>query len=187
MQQGLTNSIVLVLGGVRSGKSRFAQTLAERSDRVTFVATAECRDDKEMQHKIQQHRAERSANWATLEEPLCVAAAIRSAAIDSDVVLVDCLTVFAANLLEAYGEDEVRRRGEVDDLCDALRSSQCAVILVSNEVGWGVVPAYRSGRRFRDFVGELNQRVAAVADTVVLMVAGLPMVIKEPARVEVQL
>lgn len=185
MQQGFTNSVTLVLGGVRSGKSRYAHALAEKHARVTFIATAERRDDAEMNRKIDLHRAERPAHWSTIEEPLQLAHFIQSAGAHSDAILVDCLTFFAANLLEAHGEDALALRHETERFCAALHSAPCTVILVSNEVGSGVVPAYASGRRFRDLVGELNQRVAAVANTVVLMVAGLPMQLKTPATSEV--
>ena len=184
MQQRCTNSVTLVLGGVRSGKSRYAHTLAEKHDRVTFIATAERRDDAEMHRKIELHRAERPAHWATIEEPLQLAHTIQSASAGSDAILVDCLTFYAANLLEAHGEDALVLRHETERLCAALHSSASNVILVSNEVGSGVVPAYASGRRFRDLVGELNQRVAAVANTVVLMVAGLPLPLKSPSGLE---
>jgi len=178
MQHRITHSVTLVLGGVRSGKSRYAQQLAERADRVTFVATAEHRDDPEMRLKIDRHRADRPEAWTTIEEPLHLAAAICNAATTSDAILVDCLTLFAANVLEAYEGNEVGLESEVSRLCDVLKAASCSIILVSNEVGSGVVPAYASGRKFRDLVGEINQRVAAVADTVLLMVAGLPLAIK---------
>jgi adenosylcobinamide kinase/adenosylcobinamide-phosphate guanylyltransferase len=177
MQQGSTYSVTLILGGVRSGKSRYAQQLAERATPVTFVATAERRDDEEMRLKIERHRADRPGGWTTVEEPLHLAAAI-AVADRSGAVLVDCLTLFAANLLEAHAESELALQAEIDSLCEALRAVATTVILVSNEVGSGVVPEYVSGRRFRDLVGEINQRVAAVADTVVLMVAGLPLALK---------
>jgi adenosylcobinamide kinase/adenosylcobinamide-phosphate guanylyltransferase len=178
MQQIAGNSVVLVLGGVRSGKSRFAQTLAERSSRVAFVATAERRDDEEMERKIERHRTERPAHWRTIEEPLALADVLPSLADECETILVDCLTLYAANLLEACGDDESKRQANVDALCFAVKQVPCRIILVSNEVGSGVVPAYPSGRRFRDLVGEINQRVAAVADTVLLMVAGLPLMLK---------
>ena len=184
MQQRVNRSIILVLGGVRSGKRRYAQRLAERMDRVTFIATAEHRDDEEMRLKIERHRTERPPSWTTVEEPLDLSAAIQSAGSNSDTVLVDCLSLFAANLLEANGENELKLHALIDGLCEALRSASCTVILVSNEVGSGVVPAYASGRRFRDLVGEINQRVAAIADTVLLMVAGLPLVLKGSAGAE---
>ena len=178
MQQIEGDRVILILGGVRSGKSRYAQQLAQRANRVTFVATAERRDDEEMRQKIERHRAERPSNWATIEEPLNLAHVVRSAEANSDVILIDCLTLFASNLLEAHGENLELARPQIDDLCIALQSASCTVILVSNEVGSGVVPAYVLGRRFRDLVGEINQRIAAVADSVLFMVAGLPLVLK---------
>jgi len=178
MQQGLTDSVTLVLGGVRSGKSRYAQQLAERAVKVTFVATAEHRDDPEMRLKIDRHRADRPLAWTTVEEPLHLSAAIHAAASTSDAILVDCLTLYAANLLEACGGDELKLQSEISGLCEALKTAPCCIILVSNEVGSGVVPAYESGRKFRDLVGEINQRVAAVSNTVLLMVAGFPLALK---------
>ncbi len=178
MQQSRQKSVTLVLGGVRSGKSRYAQQLAERSDLVTFIATAERREDAEMQAKIERHRAERPAHWTTVEEPLQLASSIEQAGSAGHVILVDCLTIFAANLLEASGDDQQARQSSIDDLCNVLDRSSATIILVSNEVGSGVVPAYASGRRFRDLVGEINQRVAAVADTVLMLVAGLPLALK---------
>ncbi len=185
MQQCQTKSVTLVLGGVRSGKSRHAQQLAGCWDRVTFVATAEHRDDGEMRAKIERHRADRPLHWKTIEEPLYLHLAIEQASAGSDAVLVDCLTFFAANLLEASAEDLRAQQAAIDRFCDALIAVPCTVILVSNEVGSGVVPAYVSGRRFRDLVGELNQRVAALANTVLLMVAGLPLTVKSPVFTEV--
>jgi len=184
MQQGLIHSVTLVLGGVRSGKSRYSQHIGERSGRVTFIATAERRDDSEMLAKIERHRTERPSHWATVEEPLELARAITAGATDSDLILVDCLTLFAANLLETHGEDEKTLQSRIDKLCMALDSVPCSVVLVSNEVGSGVVPEYASGRRFRDLVGEINQRVAVVADNVLFMVAGLPLALKGSASAE---
>jgi adenosylcobinamide kinase/adenosylcobinamide-phosphate guanylyltransferase len=183
MQQQ-TVSITLVLGGVRSGKSRFAQRIAERAERVAFIATAERREDAEMLAKIERHRAERPTTWTTIEEPLALSRIIQEAGRDCDVLLIDCLTLYAANLLEACGDDALKLQTHIDELCLALRSAPCSVVLVSNEVGSGVVPAYELGRRFRDLVGEINQRVASVADTVLWMVAGLPMALKGSVPVE---
>jgi len=185
-QQHQTASVTLVLGGVRSGKSRFAQRIAEGAERVTYVATAERRDDEEMRAKIDRHRAERPASWATIEEPLHLARVIHDAGNDCDVLLIDCLTLYAANLLEDCGEDAGRLEEQIDELCRALRGARCSIVVVSNEVGSGVVPAYELGRRFRDLVGELNQRVACVADTVLLMVAGLPFPLKGSVPLEVR-
>ena len=182
MQQSESKQVVLILGGVRSGKSGYAQRLAELASRVTFVATAERRDDEEMLRKIERHRAERPSHWRTIEEPLNLAHIVKSAGADCDVLLIDCLTLFASNLLEAHGEDLALAQPQIDDLCAALQAASCTVILVSNEVGSGVVPAYALGRRFRDLVGEINQRIAAVADSVLFMVAGLPLALKGSVR-----
>jgi adenosylcobinamide kinase / adenosylcobinamide-phosphate guanylyltransferase len=170
-------SVTLVLGGVRSGKSRYAQQLAEQSQRVMFVATAKISDD-EMHKKIERHRQERPAGWTTIEEPLELARVLAHHQLDCDVMVVDCLTVFAANLLEEEGEDDDAIERRVQALCESLLAAGCSVVLVSNEVGSGVVPAYPLGRRYRDLLGEINQRVARVADDVVLMVAGLPLALK---------
>ena len=177
MQQVKSNSVTLVLGGVRSGKSRYAQAMAERSERVTFIATAELRDDEEMLQKIARHRSERPDYWTTIEEPLQLAKSIGTAAAGCDAILVDCLTLYASNLMEQFEHASLISE-QLDQLCAALQSVPCPVILVSNEVGSGVVPAYALGRKFRDLVGEINQRVAVVADTVLLMVAGLPLALK---------
>jgi adenosylcobinamide kinase / adenosylcobinamide-phosphate guanylyltransferase len=170
--------VTLVLGGVRSGKSRYAQQLAERAERALFVATAEIRDDSEMHAKIERHRSERPAHWKTMEEPIELARVLAQSYEDSPVILIDCLTLFAANLLERFGEHTTASHPQVEALCSALAATRYSVVLVSNEVGSGVVPAYALGRRFRDLVGEINQRVAAVADNVLFMVAGLPLVLK---------
>lgn len=178
MQQSQSAIVTLVLGGVRSGKSHYAQQIAERAERVTFVATAERRDDAEMHAKIERHRADRPASWTTIEEPLLLAETIHQASQVSDVILIDCLTLFISNLLEACGDDRKQIQSHIDELCSALRAAPCSIVLVSNEVGSGVVPAYELGRRFRDLVGEINQRVATVSHTVLLMVAGLPFPLK---------
>jgi adenosylcobinamide kinase/adenosylcobinamide-phosphate guanylyltransferase len=177
MQEMRQSSVTLVVGGVRSGKSRYAQQLAERESRVIFVATAKASDD-EMQRKIDRHREERPAEWITVEEPLELAQVLTQRGQSCDVMVVDCLTIFAANLLEAEGDDRDAVDRRVEALCEALRSAGCSVVLVSNEVGSGVVPAYPLGRRYRDLLGEINQSVARVADDVVLMVAGLPLALK---------
>ena len=178
MQQCRIKAVTLVLGGVRSGKSRHAQTLAERYHRVSFIATAECRDDPEMQAKIGRHRSQRPEHWRTVEEPLRLGDALEAAGRASDAILVDCLTLFAANLLEFAPADTTAQDAAVSRLCRALTCAACPIILVSNEVGSGVVPAYESGRRFRDLLGEINQQVAALADTVLFMIAGLPLSLK---------
>jgi adenosylcobinamide kinase/adenosylcobinamide-phosphate guanylyltransferase len=177
MYESHRNSVTLVLGGVRSGKSRFALELASKAPSVTFVATARVCDD-EMRVKIDRHRAQRPAHWKTREEPLKLAELIAEIGARDDLVLVDCLTLFAANLTEAHGQDRPALLAATQDLISALRYAKCRVVLVSNEVGSGIVPAYAAGRQFRDVLGELNQEVAAIADEVILMIAGLPLPIK---------
>jgi len=171
-REGLAKSVTLIIGGVRSGKSGYAQRLAEQSESVTFIATAEVRDDAEMRVKIDRHRADRPGHWTTVEEPLDLAGALGRVPA-GETVLIDCLTLYASNLLEAGGAEAA-----VDRFCAALQAAAGEVMIVSNEVGSGVVPAYELGRRFRDLVGEINQQVAGVADNVLYMVAGLPMCLK---------
>ncbi len=178
MSHGQHASVTLVLGGVRSGKSRFAQKLASRIERVSFIATAEPRQDPEMHAKIERHRADRPSTWITIEEPLHLATLIREPRPDCDLLLIDCLTLFAANLLEACDGNAIEIQTRLELFFASLANAPVPVILVSNEVGSGVVPAYELGRRFRDLVGEINQRVAAISDTVLLMVAGLPFALK---------
>ncbi len=184
MQEMHQSSVTLVLGGVRSGKSRYAQQLAERSGRVVFVATA-TRCDDEMSRKIERHCEDRPKEWITVEEPLDLVAVIAKHQADCDVIVIDCLTIFAANLMGAKKDDTSAIDRRVAALCGALRSAMCPVVLVSNEVGSGVHPSHPSGRRYRDLLGEINQRVAKVADDVVLMVAGLPLALK--GHIEVHL
>jgi adenosylcobinamide kinase / adenosylcobinamide-phosphate guanylyltransferase len=173
MEAVCRNPVTLVLGGVRSGKSHYAQQLGESLGRVVFLATAHASDD-EMRRKVARHRNSRPAHWQTVEEPLRLAEAVVQYGSECDLMIIDCLTFFAANLLDADGDEQIR----IDALCSVLASPPCAVVLVSNEVGSGVVPEYPSGRRFRDLLGEMNQSVARVASNVLLLVAGLPLVLK---------
>jgi adenosylcobinamide kinase / adenosylcobinamide-phosphate guanylyltransferase len=174
MQSNRRNTVTLVLGGVRSGKSHYAQQLGERAERVVFVATAKAGDDDEMQRKVERHQSSRPQHWQTVEEPLRLAEAIARHGSSCDLMIIDCLTFFAANLLDAEGDEQ----SEVEALCTALKAPPCSIVMVSNEVGSGVVPAYPSGRRFRDLLGEMNQSVAGVASNVLLLVAGLPLALK---------
>ncbi len=169
--------VVLVLGGVRSGKSRYAQQLAASGARVAFLATAEGRDE-DMARRIARHREDRPADWMTVESPISLADAVLSCAGKFDTILVDCLTLWASNLMEHERQDNQRIMDHADRLVDTLRRVQAKVILVSNEVGGGIVPHNEMARSYRDILGAINQRVAAVADEVVLMVAGCPLVIK---------
>lgn len=181
MQAKTGKSVTLVLGGARSGKSRYAQQLASRAAKVVFLATAQP-SDEEMRRKIERHRQERPASWLTVEAPLELEGAIREHEATSDLLLVDCLTLYAANIMSHERENPDLMQQRVDCLCDALRATSAPTVLVSNEVGSGVVPAFHTAVVFRDLLGEINQRVAQIADNVVMMFAGLPLTLK--GRVE---
>lgn len=178
--------LILITGGARSGKSRYAERLAADlgGDAVTFVATARASDD-EMARRIRRHREDRPAAWTTVEAPVDAGAAVREAA--TDVVLLDCLTLLAANALAPatdYGEVAALEavRTALDRLLAALAGRDGTLIVVTNEVGLGIVPATPVGRWFRDALGEANQRLAARADEVVLMVSGIPVRIGTAGR-----
>jgi adenosylcobinamide kinase / adenosylcobinamide-phosphate guanylyltransferase len=179
MQSDRRNTVTLVLGGVRSGKSDYAQQLGQHTGQVVFVATAQAGDDDEMQRKVQRHQSSRPPLWQTVEEPLQLAETIARYGPNCDLMIIDCLTFFASNLLDAQGDEQLA----IEALCTALKAPPCSVVLVSNEVGSGVVPAYPSGRRFRDLLGEMNQSVARVSSNVLLLVAGLPLVLKGQVEV----
>ena len=169
-------SALLVLGGARSGKSRYAQAWAEgHSGRLAFIATAQA-FDAEMEDRITRHKADRDARWHTWEAPLDLPQVIGQAAQDAGVVLVDCLTLWLSNCLLA--EHDLDGAGEA--LCAAVEACPCPIALVANEVGFGIVPDNALARRFRDAAGRLNQQIAAVADQVVLVAAGLPLTLKGP-------
>lgn len=170
-------ALTLVLGGARSGKSAFAERLATESGlAVVYLATAEP-GDAEMQARIARHRQRRAPGWATVEEPLELAAALAREAGAARLVLVDCLTLWLSNVLLA-GRDPAAERGR---LVAALAARTGPVVLVANEVGQGIVPANALARRFADEAGLLSQAVAAVATRVVLVVAGLPLELKPGA------
>jgi adenosylcobinamide kinase / adenosylcobinamide-phosphate guanylyltransferase len=167
-------TLILVLGGARSGKSRYAESLVTvLPPPWLYVATAEA-GDAEMAERIAAHRARRGTNWQTVEAPHDLATALADAE-GTIPVLVDCLTLWLSNRMLAAADIEV----ETAHLEAALDSRRAPVVLVSNEVGLGIVPENALARRFRDLQGRLNQRMAARADRVVLMVAGLPLVVKD--------
>lgn len=180
----MTQRLTLILGGARSGKSSYAQKIAaERGDIVLYVATAEAGDD-EMAARIAAHRAERPKHWQTLEASRDVGAVIRLHVNKNQIVVIDCLTLLANNVIvplpEPVTEESATRalKKEVDELMNAYHEGNAEWIIVSNEVGFGLVPPYPLGRVYRDALGRANQQLAAQADEVILMVAGLPMKIK---------
>ncbi|OVE74855.1 bifunctional adenosylcobinamide kinase/adenosylcobinamide-phosphate guanylyltransferase [bacterium E08(2017)] len=169
--------ITLITGGARSGKSSYALELAEPYHKRVFLATAEA-IDTEMQDRIENHQAERGDSFETIEEPLALANVLRNLPEGTDLVLVDCLTVWVGNLLHKHGEDEVSFV-EVTDFLNELENPPCDIIMVTNEVGMGIVPDNKLSRVYRDIAGRLTQMAAAVSDRVVLTVAGIPMELKK--------
>jgi adenosylcobinamide kinase/adenosylcobinamide-phosphate guanylyltransferase len=163
----------LVIGGARSGKSAYAERAALDSGlRIIYLATAQALDD-EMAQRIAHHRARRPSGWRSVEEPFALADALTREAAPDACVLVDCLTLWLTNVLLASREAEIER------FLDTLPALPGRIILVSNEVGWSIVPENALARRFRDEQGRLNQRVAALAERVTLVAAGLPLSLKQ--------
>jgi adenosylcobinamide kinase/adenosylcobinamide-phosphate guanylyltransferase len=169
-------AVSLILGGARSGKSAYAEGLiTSQPGAWVYLATAEA-GDAEMRARIDHHRARRGPGWLTVEEPLELAATLLREVSQQRAVLVDCLTLWLANLMAAGRDLEV----ETEKLLTLLAAPSGPVVLVSNEVGLGIVPETALGRRFRDHAGRLNQQVAAQAQSVVFMAAGLPLQLKTP-------
>ncbi len=184
--------LIMIIGGARSGKSTFAAQLAQHSERsVAFIATATASDD-DMRLRIARHQAARPTDWHTLEEPLNLAPTIHQAASLADVIVLDCMTLWVSNWLftqeniddassvtSSYYDGAL---AEIDRLLTTFEAldPQKTLIVVTNEVGLGIVPAYTLGRVYRDVLGLVNQRLAAAADRVYLMVAGLGVDIKHP-------
>jgi adenosylcobinamide kinase / adenosylcobinamide-phosphate guanylyltransferase len=187
--------LTLILGGARSGKSRYAQSLCHSSAQVVYIATAradEQESDQELRERIARHRADRPAAWQTVEEPLDLPRAIQAAAVEA-ILLIDCITLWISNLMwELKGQTHAAQEAEIlariDDLIASMRqraestSAAGEVIVVSNEVGSGLVPEHPLGRAFRDLQGFANQRLAQAADKVILIVAGLPLSLKPVIR-----
>lgn len=192
MTSQATPQLILLLGGARSGKSAYGEALATRlagDAPVLYIATATASDD-EMRQRIARHQASRPPHWLTVEEPRNPASALLANA--APVALLDCVTLLVANLLLASVEDhtipdetdfangaaEESVDRAIGDLLGATRARASTLILISNEVGMGIVPPYPLGRVYRDCLGRVNARLAAEADTVLLMVAGLPIELK---------
>lgn len=166
--------VTLVLGGARSGKSRFAEGMVERAREPVYLATAEPLDT-EMSERIRAHRERRGDRWTTIEEPLELAHALREHAGAGRAVLVDCLTLWVSNLLHTERDLDA----EVELLLESLVAFEGPVVFVSNEVGLGVVPENPLARRFRDVVGVLHQRLAERAQRVYLLAAGIAITLKD--------
>jgi adenosylcobinamide kinase/adenosylcobinamide-phosphate guanylyltransferase len=171
------NNTLLILGGGRCGKSRYALEVARQyAGNRAFIGTAEPFDE-EMKIRIQHHQQEREGFLLTVEEPLKLARAVQSLPGDISVAVIDCLTVWLGNLMH-HGPHEPEPFHEVATFLDVLKDPPCSIILVSNEVGMGIVPENAMARRFRDLAGKLNQDIARMAHRVVFMVAGIAMEVK---------
>ncbi len=175
-------STTLVIGGCRSGKSSHALLMADRigNAKKIFIATCIPRDD-EMHQRVSRHQAERGAGWTAVETPIFLSKAIRDIGLSADVLLVDCLTLWVSNLMMEHTDFDASKEllaEHILRLIESLHIAVCPVILVTNEVGAGIVPDNPLARAFRDAVGQVNQQIAACADQVIWMVAGIPVKIK---------
>lgn len=174
----MNNTTTLVIGGCRSGKSSHALGLANAlsGQKKIFIATS-VPTDTEMEARVTKHQQERGTDWVTAEVPVDIARTIDEASATADVILVDCLTLWTSNLM-FQGLDQPGIEHHIQALAASLERAQCPVILVSNEVGAGIVPENALARQFRDMAGFVNQKIASVADRVTWMVAGIPVTIK---------
>ena len=168
--------LIFLTGGARSGKSAYALQCADGYEKKAFLATAETFDE-EMAARVQQHREERGKGFYTIEEPIHLDRALREIPEEIEVVIVDCLTVWAGNLLYKLDTSE-KIMVCVDRLLDVLQNPPCNIILVSNEVGMGIVPENAMAREFRDIAGIINQKVANVSTEAWLLCSGLPVKLK---------
>ena len=179
---------ILIIGGARSGKSRFAQEIALKSGKpVLFVATAEA-GDEEMRRRIEEHRKTRPTAWNTLEVTTHIGSQIRKKFGGAEVIIVDCITLLVNNIFSQYSDQngepaeasliEQKVTSEINELLKCISHIDASFIIVTNEVGLGVVPATRMGRLYRDLLAKANRMLAQAADEVYLMVAGLPQLIK---------
>jgi adenosylcobinamide kinase / adenosylcobinamide-phosphate guanylyltransferase len=175
----MNREIILITGGARSGKSRYAEQRAlEIGARPLYVATAEAKDE-EMVDRIAAHQKRRGARWHTIEEPLALVEALMAQRGNTDCALVDCLTLWISNLLIRHGDKAASEK--VEALIETLPQLNLHLVFVTNEVGWGVVPDNPLARKFRDLAGWTNQQMAQAATEVILMVAGMPMIAKKLA------
>ena len=176
----MSKKLTLILGGVRSGKSSFAQRLAAQGEQVLYLATAQP-GDADMATRIQGHRESRPSSWDTLEEPLDIIAALTPVVDRYDAVIFECLTLWVSNLMlsgPSGSDSDADVTSRVEGVLGLYERGVASWIVVSNEVGLGVIPATELGRRYADVLGRVNQQVAAFADEVYFMAAGLPLPLK---------
>jgi adenosylcobinamide kinase/adenosylcobinamide-phosphate guanylyltransferase len=176
--------LILITGGARSGKSSFAESLAQKmSENIAYIATAQVFDE-EMGERISEHRKRRPKNWETYEEPEQVDRIIQDIGSKTGVIIIDCMALLVSNLISDYNEKSSREvfackvEEKIEHIVEASLKCQATVIIVSNEVGSGLVPANPIGRFYRDILGRANQSIARNADLVYLLVAGIPLLVK---------
>ena len=181
----MSRKLIFVTGGARSVKSSFAENWAtEFGDKTLFIATAE-RSDQEMVDRINNHRKSRPDSWETIEAPLNISKYFKNNHKKFDTIILDCITLLSSNALLKLPENSHQKDSDkailyqIDDLLETYSKTTATWLIVSNEVGTGIVPAYKLGRLFRDSLGRANQKIATVADEVILMVAGIPVYIKK--------
>ena len=170
------SKITFILGGARSGKSTYALELAKKYKRVAFIATCEPLD-KEMQRRIALHKKKRPAHWQTFEEPKDIVLALKKIGNNFDCIIIDCLTLLVSNLI-LEGRSQELIEDKISTLLGQIKKMKTDVIIVSNEVGLGIVPKNKLARGFRDIAGKINQMVAGAADEVFFMVSGMPLKLK---------
>jgi adenosylcobinamide kinase/adenosylcobinamide-phosphate guanylyltransferase len=168
---------IFVLGGARSGKSRFAlECASDAKGKKVFIATL-VPGDEEMEERVRRHREERGEGWVTVAAPLEIAEALKENMAEAETIVIDCLTLWVSNqLMEDTRVDEIVEN--VEELCTVVKGCTCRLVLVSNEVGCSVVPPTKLGRQFRDAVGIMNQKLAHTCDRAVLVTAGIPRELK---------
>lgn len=172
----MSNQLHFITGGSRSGKSSYSLQLAKSHPQKVFIATAEPFDG-EMNSRIQMHRDERGGEYQTLEEPINLGRALLEAVEVADVVVIDCLTVWVGNLMHHF-EDDYPNFPQIDEFLNVLMKIKGRVLIVSNELGMGLVPPTPMGRRYRDLAGSLNQKVASICSCATLVVSGIPIILK---------
>jgi adenosylcobinamide kinase / adenosylcobinamide-phosphate guanylyltransferase len=169
--------MILITGGCRSGKSRFASDFANQHfSKKLYLATCEALDE-EMAQRIEHHKKMRGPEWQTLEEPVKIVEGIRQYEDGVEVILLDCITLWLSNLL-TKGNTDLKIMDEINRFVEMIKQTPASLVIVSNEVGMGIVPVDPLGRRFRDLSGMANQRIAQVAETVIFMVSGIPIFLK---------
>ena len=173
----MAEKIIFITGGCRSGKSRYALDYANRHfSKKLYLATCQVLDE-EMAQRVEEHRKMRGPEWQTIEEPLEIVEKLEDCWDQADVILLDCMTLWLSNLLRKWDKDS-KIMAEVERLVDHIKYSAIPLIIVSNEVGMGIVPRDALSRRFRDLSGTMNQRIAETANTMILMISGIPIFLK---------